>query len=248
MLQQLFSGRVSFETIIAEILAVLVIIFLILPFHEWAHAFTASCLGDKGIKQRGRLSLNPLSHIDPIGALCMILFGFGWAKPVPIDSRNFKNPKLGMAITALMGPVANLVAGFVGMIAIFVITIVNPSLLYSVSGVESSQFFYNALPVCFYPGAPVTVLGTFLSFYVSVNINLAVFNLLPIPPLDGSKILFAFLPDRAVEFCYRYQMFFFIALFALISFGPLRGLLSYLSNALLQGMSWLAALPFNMIS
>ena len=228
MLQQLFSGRVSFEIIIAEILAVLVIIFLILPFHEWAHAFTASCLGDKGIKQRGRLSLNPLSHIDPIGALCMILFGFGWAKPVPIDSRNFKNPKLGMAITALMGPVANLVAGFVGML------------------INNALFcFARSFMTANVAGAFINV---FLSFYIIVNINLAVFNLLPIPPLDGSKILFAFLPDRAVEFCYRYQMFFFIALFALISFGPLRGLLSYLSNALLQGMSWLAALPFNMIS
>ena len=224
MLQQLFSGRASVEMIIAQILAVLVIIFLVLPFHEWAHAFTASCLGDKGIKERGRLSLNPLSHIDPIGAICMILFGFGWAKPVPIDSRNFKHPKIGMAITALMGPVANLVAGFVGLL------------------------IYNAL-FCFAKDFMATnvvggFLEVFLSFYILVNVNLAVFNLLPIPPLDGSKILFAFLPDRAVEFCYRYQMFFFLGLFAMISFGPLRGILSYLSSALLQGMSWLAMLPF----
>lgn len=224
MLQQLLSGQVSLETIIAEILAVLVIIFLILPFHEWAHAFTASCLGDKGIKQRGRLSLNPLSHIDPIGALCMILFGFGWAKPVPIDSRNFKNPKAGMAITALMGPVANIVAGLAGL------------LIYNALFKFATAFMTN--------NAIGAFIAAFLSFYVIVNINLAVFNLLPIPPLDGSKILFAFLPDRAVEFCYRYQMFFFIALFALISFGPLRGLLSYLSSSLLQGITWLAALPF----
>ena len=227
MLQQLLSGRFTLETIIAEILAVLVIIFLILPFHEWAHAFTASCLGDKGIKQRGRLSLNPLSHIDPIGALCMILFGFGWAKPVPVDSRNFKNPKVGMAITALMGPVANLVAGFVGLLIYYALLKFAPA------------FMYN--------NVVGTFLGVFLTFYVVVNINLAVFNLLPIPPLDGSKILFTFLPDKAVEFCYRYQMFFFIALFALISFGPLSGLLSYLSNAVFSGMSWLAALPFNMV-
>ena len=104
------------QEIIAQILASLMVIFLILPFHEWAHAFTASCLGDKGIRQRGRLSLNPLSHIDPIGALMLLLVGFGWAKPVPVDPRYFKNPKLGMAITALMGPVANIVAAFVGLI------------------------------------------------------------------------------------------------------------------------------------
>ena len=226
MLSQLLSGQFTLETIIAEILAVLVIIFLILPFHEWAHAFTASCLGDKGIKQRGRLSLNPLSHIDPVGALCMILFGFGWAKPVPVDSRNFKNPKVGMAITALMGPVANLVAAFAGLLIFNLIYTLAPAFL------------------------ATTVLGSFvwafLSFYVQVNVNLAVFNLLPVPPLDGSKILFTFLPDKAVDFCYRYQMFFFIALFVLISFGPLSGLLSFLSNGLLRGMSYLAALPFGM--
>lgn len=226
MLSQLLSGNFTFQNIIAEILAVLVIIFLILPFHEWAHAQTAYALGDKGIKQRGRLSLNPLSHIDPIGAVCMLLFGFGWAKPVPVDPRYFKNPKAGMAVTALMGPVANLVAGFIGMI------IYNILMTFATAFMSTTAF-----------GA---FLLTFLNFYVVVNVNLAVFNLLPVPPLDGSKILFTFLPDRAVEFCYRYQMLFFIALFALISFGPLSGFLSYLSNFVLNGMAWLAALPFNL--
>lgn len=224
MLSQLLSGQFTLQNIIAEILAVLVILFLVLPFHEWAHAFTASKLGDTGIKERGRLSLNPLSHIDPIGAVCMLLFGFGWAKPVPVDSRNFKNPKVGMAVTALMGPVANLVAAFAGLLVYDALFTFVPAFM---SG--------NAVGVFF---------AQFLAFYIIVNVNLAVFNLLPIPPLDGSKILFTFLPDSAVQFCYRYQMFFFLALFAMISFGPLSGLLSYLSNGLLEGMSWLAALPF----
>ena len=110
MLRTLLSGNFSMEEIFADILAVLAIVFLILPFHEWAHAQTAYLLGDKGIKARGRLSLNPLSHIDPIGALMLLLVGFGWAKPVPVDPRHFKHPKFGMAITALMGPVANVLA------------------------------------------------------------------------------------------------------------------------------------------
>lgn len=118
LLNGIRNGNLDFGSVIAEILAVLVIIFLILPFHEWAHAFTASLLGDKAVKGRGRLSINPLSHIDPMGALCMLLFGFGWAKPVPIDPRNFKNPKVGMAITAIMGPIANIVAAFVGLLII----------------------------------------------------------------------------------------------------------------------------------
>lgn len=118
LLNGIRNGNLDFGSVIAEILAVLVIIFLILPFHEWAHAFTASLLGDRAVKGRGRLSINPLSHIDPMGALCMLLFGFGWAKPVPIDPRNFKNPKVGMAITAIMGPIANIVAAFIGLLII----------------------------------------------------------------------------------------------------------------------------------
>ncbi|MEE0871894.1 MAG: site-2 protease family protein [Ruminococcus sp.] len=226
MLSQLLSGHFTLESIIAEILAVLLIIFLILPFHEWAHAEAAYLLGDKGIKERGRLSLNPLSHIDPVGALFMLLIGFGWAKPVPVDSRYFKNPKLGMGITALMGPVANLVAGFAGLLVYYGIKCASPSFLVS-DGLGE-------------------IVCVFLVFYVQVNVNLAVFNLLPIPPLDGSKILFTVLPDSAVAFFYRYQMVFFAALFILIYTGPLSSLIGFLSGGMLSGMSWLAMQPFKL--
>ena len=224
MLSQLLSGHFNLASILARVLAVLVIIFLILPFHEWAHAQTAYLLGDKGIKQRGRLSLNPLSHIDPIGALMMILVGFGWAKPVPVDSRYFKNPRVGMAITALMGPVANLVAAVAGMLVFQIIWAVSPNFLIQ------NQFGVYVL--------------TFLVFYITVNVNLAVFNLLPIPPLDGSKIMFTFLPDKAVEFFYRYQMIFFAALFVLLWTGPLSYVLGFLSRWVSFGLYTLTALPF----
>lgn len=226
MLFDLFKGGFTFETAVAEILAVLLIVFLILPFHEWAHAFTASLLGDKAIKYRGRLSLNPLTHVDPIGALCLLLFGFGWAKPVPIDPRNFKNPKLGMAVTAIMGPIANLAAALAGLLV------------------------FNGLAVF----APKFLIGTgvggfiliFLKFYISCNIGLAVFNLIPIPPLDGSKVLFLFLPDKAVNFFYKYQLIFFLGLFALINVGVLNPVLNFATNGIFDGLNWLASLPFRL--
>lgn len=95
MLQQIFSGSFNFYDVVAYLVAVLLIIFLILPFHEWAHAFVAYLLGDKEAKSRGRLTLNPISHIDIVGALAMIFVGFGWAKPVPINPNNFKKAKAG---------------------------------------------------------------------------------------------------------------------------------------------------------
>ena len=226
MLSQLLSGNFTIQTIIAEILAVLVIIFLILPFHEWAHAQTAYLLGDKGIKQRGRLSLNPLSHIDPVGALAMLLIGFGWAKPVPVDSRYFKNPRVGMAITAFMGPVANLIAALAGLFVFHTLWCIVPT-------------FFTA-------GGFGSYVLAFLQFYIIVNVNLAVFNLLPIPPLDGSKILFVFLPDKAVMFFYRYQMFFMIGLIVLLWAGPLSYVLTFLSRGALYGIYQFSTLPFQL--
>ena len=163
MLLTLLKGNYSMEQIFAQILAVLMVVFLILPFHEWAHAFTASCLGDKGVKARGRLSLNPLSHIDPIGAVMLLLIGFGWAKPVPIDPSRFKHPKLGMAITALMGPVANIVAALVGLLIYNLVLVTAPNALFSDGGsvLRGGIMYIQRDP---------TILWYFLTFYCSVNI------------------------------------------------------------------------------
>ena len=222
MLRTLLSGQLDLRTAIVHILALLVIIFLILPLHEWAHAFTASLLGDKAIKQRGRLSLNPVDHIDPVGVVFMFIFGFGWAKPVPIDPRNFKNPKVGMAISAAAGPLSNILAALVGFLVLYPVVLFAPS----------TEFVYYV--------------RIFLEFYISCNVSLAVFNLVPFPPLDGSKILFAFLPDKAVNFFYQYQQIFAIVLFAVLWFGFLDVPLNFITNAVWNGLSQLAFLPYKL--
>ena len=225
MLFNLISGNLNFATALTQILAILVIVFLVLPFHEWAHAFTASKLGDTSIKYRGRLTLNPLAHVDPIGALALLLFGFGRAKPVPVDTRNFKRPKLYMGIVALMGPVANIVAAIAGGLIFQAIAKFAPAFF---MGEGFGSYVY-----------------LFLSFYVQVNVSLAVFNLLPIPPLDGSKILFVFLPDKAVAWFYRYQQIISIILLALLWVGVLRIPLSFLSGYVMKFVNWITALPFS---
>lgn len=218
----LSGGQVSFSSVVAEALSIVFIIFCILPLHEFAHGWVANKLGDPTAKLDGRLTLNPLASIDPMGALALLLFGFGWAKPVPVDSRYFKKPKRDVAITALAGPVSNLLASLVGAFVYAVLLIYVP---------------YNAVA-----GFLLTMLG----FYVSVNISLAVFNLIPIPPLDGSRIVGAFLSDRALSMYYRYQNYLVMALFLLMFTGALSGPLGTVQSFFGRIIMNVAFFPFRL--
>ncbi len=228
MLFDLFSGTLTFQSAVAQVLAILIVIFLILPFHEWAHAFVAYKCGDTAIKYRGRLSLNPIEHIDPLGAVCLLLVGFGWAKPVPVDVRSFRHPKRDIVLCALAGPMANIVAAFAGALIL-----------------QAVYFFAYGFLITNVIG---TIIYTFLIYYIYVNIGLAVFNLIPVPPLDGSKILFNFLPYNALAWIDRYYQIIRIILIGALFSGYLDRPINLLSGLIFDGVLWLAGLPFNAIN
>lgn len=153
-----------------------------LTIHEFCHGYAAYKMGDETAKNFGRLTLNPLKHLDPYGTICMILFHVGWAKPVPINARNFKDPKKGFAVTAAAGPVANLILGFISaFLYLLVYAFVKDIKFYEVN------FTFNL----------ISNILQFLFIFHSVNIGLGLFNLLPIPPFDGSRLMYVFLPPKA---------------------------------------------------
>ena len=222
LLSLLRGYHVDIGTVAAQVISILFVILCILPLHELAHAWVANKLGDPTAKLEGRLTFNPLASVDPMGALALLLFGFGWAKPVPVDSRYFRKPKRDMAITALAGPVSNLLAAFVGAVLVAVMEAFSP---YN----GFTNFVYNVL-----------------WYYVVVNISLAVFNLIPMPPLDGSRIAAAFLSDRAMYTYYRYQNLFVMVMFLLLLSGALSGPLATAQTFFANIIFSLARAPFQL--
>ena len=222
LLSLLRGYHVDLGTVAAQVISILFVILCILPLHELAHAWVANKLGDPTAKLEGRLTFNPLASVDPMGALALLLFGFGWAKPVPVDSRSFRKPKRDMAITALAGPVSNLLAAFVGAVLVAVMEAFSP---YN----GFTNFVYNVL-----------------WYYVVVNISLAVFNLIPMPPLDGSRIVAAFLSDRAMYTYYRYQNLFVMVMFLLLLSGALSGPLATAQTFFANIIFSLARAPFQL--
>lgn len=201
----------NLQSIIIRVVAVL----LCLSVHETCHGLAAYALGDPTAKQQHRLSLNPIRHIDPIGLIMMFIAGFGWAKPVPVDMRYFKNPKSGMAITALAGPVSNILLAFILLIP---------------SGWMMDHAAATTLNI---------VIFRFLYSCAYLSVGLGVFNLIPIPPLDGSKILAVVLPDSAYMTLMRYEQYGFIIILAIAFLGVGQGFLAYAIQAV---FNWLSAL------
>ncbi|MBP3315648.1 MAG: site-2 protease family protein [Clostridia bacterium] len=202
------------KMIVAEVLLAIPIILLTLSVHETAHGYVANKLGDPTAKSLGRLTLNPFKHFDTLGFLMMMLVGYGWAKPVPINTRYFKNPKRDMAICAAAGPISNLLMAilFAGLYKVFFLAISTVTI--------SSMMMYNV----------IRLTSMFFSLGVSINVTLAIFNLIPIPPFDGSRIALAFLPSHVYFKIQRYERYIFIVFFVLLLTGILDPVLYFLRS------------------
>lgn len=220
----------SLSEIIIYTISSFVVIFLTLPIHEWAHGFVSTRLGDPTPRYQGRLTLNPMAHIDWMGAAGILLFGIGWAKPVQVNARYYKNPKWGMALVALAGPLSNIIVAFISIFLYKVIEIL--LLLTGLLGDNYTLLF---------------VISMFFVAIAQINVHLAVFNLIPIPPFDGSRILFTFLPQKYYFKVMKYEQFVFIGILALLYTGVLDAPIAFLSEKVLIVVETLALLPFNLL-
>lgn len=199
-----------------ELLSLLVSVpglLLCLSLHEAAHGYTAYRLGDPTAKNAGRLTLDPLKHLDPVGTICLLFFHVGWAKPVPVNTRYFKNPRRDTALVSLAGPVSNFLLAAV--------------LLF----IRQFLIFSSVMPVY--------VLGLMVHYAAIMSIGLGVFNLIPVPPLDGSKILFSFLPWQQAAKYAKYEQYIQFGLLVLLFVGVLDVPLDFCISHI---YSWLSAL------
>ena len=214
--------QLQFGSLIDGLLVVIAAV-LSITIHETCHGYVAWRLGDPTAKRAGRLTLNPLKHIDIVGLVLLAVAKFGWAKPVPVDMRYFRHPKRGMALTALAGPVSNV------LLALAALLIRSVLLFFLWKSGESALLWY---------------LIDLTAYLAIISAGLAVFNIFPIPPLDGSKVLFSLLPDQAYFRLMHYEQYGMIVLAAALLLGLLDTPLGFLRNGLLSFLQSISNFPF----
>lgn len=213
--------------LIIQVFVVAFVVFCTMPVHEFAHAFVATKLGDQTPRLSGRLTLNPMAHISPIGALMILLCGVGYAKPVSVNPRNFRDPKKGMALTAVAGPISNLLMAFIFLLLAQIVDVIANGKVYF--------FRYGFLGYDLTAGASISfAICLFLYFAAQINVNLAVFNLLPIPPLDGSRILQLLIPSKYYYKVMQYERYIVLAVFILLFTGILSTPISWISSKVMD--------------
>lgn len=234
MLLNLFKSGFSREAVISLILFIPTLL-ISLTVHEYCHGYAAYKCGDNTAEWNGRLTLNPLKHLDPIGTIMMLVFGFGYAKPVPINPRNFKHYKLDLCIVSIAGPLSNALLALLGILlnyGVFQILVLQPQDVL-VSALNSNLY---------------SVWSIFIYMFISANTALAVFNLLPIPPLDGSRIISSVLPTKLAYYYNKYENYIMLIVLALLYFNILDGVIFYLRDGLMNGLMWLVELiPFTFL-
>lgn len=230
----LFSSILSGAGIREILLAVIIripAVLLAIAGHEAAHGWMAYKRGDATAKLMGRVTLNPAKHFDLLGTLSMLLVGFGWAKPVPFNPGNFKKFRLDTALVALAGPVSNFIMAAAALFVYFCILAVLG--LFTVTGAAE---------------AVIGILLEMIWMICYMNISLGVFNLIPVPPLDGSKVLFSFLPAKAFRFVLNFERYGFIILFIILATGILDAPVGAVMNWVYGLISMAVGLPFSLLN